>query len=289
MARHESGDKAESVGGIAEPVDTVGSDVEVPSGDDSDEEPLSRALRSRMGGGSVSPVTLAEWQRRLGDGLKERKTFTDFGRQLLEGLQWLDTPLGNFIRNFCNHVQPPPATEATFDRKGDLLPLHPAAIKAGENGVTEGSLEWVQLSFTMLNFNYCIYCTGWTKAICVPIDMRLTPNQKGAIAEVAATVEANILGADVLPSLGEAREALQSKRYDYAGRPVEYMQDLVADKVFPTWPKQGEAGIRCITEFLDGEALEAMRDPRQWILPHDMQPVASKRSLVRATDKEWHK
>lgn len=39
------------------------------------------------------------------------------------------------------------------------------------------------------------------------------------------------------------------------------MQDLIADKVFPTWPRPGEAAIRCITDFLDDEVKEAMADP----------------------------
>lgn len=39
------------------------------------------------------------------------------------------------------------------------------------------------------------------------------------------------------------------------------MQDLIADKVFPTWPRPGEAAIRCKTDFLDDEVKEAMADP----------------------------
>ena len=121
------------------------------------------------------------------------------------------------------------------------------------------------------------------------MDTRLSANQCAAVQEVARTVDDNILDADILPTLSEAKAALQSKRYDYSGNAVEYMQELEADKVFPTWPRQGEAGIRCITEFLTGEVQEAMQDPKQWILPEDKQPVASKRSLVRASDREWLK
>ena len=67
------------------------------------------------------------------------------------------------------------------------------------------------------------------------------------------------------------------------------MQDLTADKVLPTWPRPGEAGIRCITEFLTGEVKEAMDDPLRWVLPLDLQPAKSKKSLVRASEKEWFK
>ena len=66
-------------------------------------------------------------------------------------------------------------------------------------------------------------------------------NQCRALEEVAKTVDDNVLSAGLLPSLGEAKV----KKFDYSRNPVEYMQDLIADKVFPTWPRPGEAAIRC--------------------------------------------
>lgn len=65
--------------------------------------------------------------------------------------------------------------------------------------------------------------------------------------------------------------------------------DLEADKVIPTWPKVGEAAKCCITDFLSGEALEAMRTPEKFLLPEDKMPLNSKRSKVRASDEEWLK
>ena len=199
MARSRSRHQAEGASGIAEPAQVVGSDVEVQSGGESAEEPLARALRGRTGHEVGSAVPFAEWQRGLVAEMKGRSTFTDFGQRMLKVLSGLDTPLGNFVRSYCSHVQPPPATVAAYERKGDLLPIHPTSIKAGENGGSAENLEWVQLTFSMLNFNYC---TGWTKAICVPMDTRLSANQKAAISEVASTIDANIVGTEVLPSLG---------------------------------------------------------------------------------------
>ena len=93
--------------------------------------------------------------------------------------------------------------------------------------------------FTLIDYNYC---TAWTKPICVPMDSKLSPNQALAVAEVARTIDSNIISADEVPTLGEARASLQSKKYDYAGNPVEYMQELKAEKVFPTWPGQVKQG-----------------------------------------------
>eukprot|EP00435_Cladocopium_sp_Y103_P051950 s264_g16.t1 len=110
-----------------------------------------------------------------------------------------------------------------------------------------------------------------------------------AITEMARTVDDNIISAEELPTLSASRDALQSKRYDYAGNPVEYMEDLVAERVIPTWPKVGEAGIRCITDFLDDAGKNAMSDPKKWVLPLNLQPATSKKSVVRASDSEWYK
>ena len=267
--------------------DIVGSDVEVGDEAEAYEDVLARALRGRLRGASGGPLPSNECQRVLGDFFKkQRVTYTDLGRHLLESLIELDTPLGRFVRTHCSHVQPPPATEATYPRRGDLLPIHPSTLVVGEQGVTEQNVDWLKLTVTLLSFKYCI---GWTKPICVPMDCQLSENQKLSIQEMARTVNDNILSADQLPTTGRACEALQSKRYDYSGNPVEYMEDLVAEKVFPTWPRRGEAGVRCITDFLDDEGKEAMRDPKRWLFPLDRQPPSSKRSLVRASDKEWLK
>ena len=67
------------------------------------------------------------------------------------------------------------------------------------------------------------------------------------------------------------------------------MEDLVAENVFPTWPRPGEAGVRCISDFLNDEGKEALMDPKRWILPLDLQPAFSEKSLVMASDAEWYK
>eukprot|EP00435_Cladocopium_sp_Y103_P044150 s460_g12.t1 len=262
----------------------TGGATEVENGSDSEQDVVSSALRSRIAVGRNAAISLAEWQRGCCEIFKEGKTFADLGYYILESLRWLDTPLGHFIRTFCNHAQPPPAAEATYDRKGDLLPIHPSVVVAGQHGVTPQNRDWVMAVLSLIDFNYC---TGWTKPVCVPMDTRLSANQCGALQELARTIDDNIMEAVPLPTLAEAKDSLQSKKYDYSGNPVEYLQDLVAEKVFPTWPKQGEAGVRCITDFLTGEALEAMSDPKQWVLPLDLQPEASKKSIVRASDAEW--
>ena len=138
----------------------------------------------------------------------------------------------------------------------------------------------------MLDF---YYCCGWTKPICVPIDPRLTPNQEVAIEILAQTIDRNIMVADPLPPTPKVKEMLNSKRFDYMGNPIEHMLDLDADKVIAAWPAEGAAGVRCITDFLEGDVLEAVDNPKGWWLQDDRMPLRRTRSRVRATDEVWYK
>lgn len=44
-----------------------------------------------------------------------------------------------------------------------------------------------------------------------------------------------------------------------------------------------------VTEFLEGQVLELVRDPMSWWLPEDRKPKVRTRSRVRATDAAWFK
>ena len=61
---------------------------------------------------------------------------------------------------------------------------------------------------------------------------------------------ANVISAGPVGTLGQVTELLASKRYDYVGAPVEYMEDLVAEKVAPAWPRPSEAGVQPIERYL---------------------------------------
>lgn len=67
---------------------------------------------------------------------------------------------------------------------------------------------------------------------------------------------------------------------------VEYMEDLVCDKVLHAWPKVGQAGIQPIEAFLSVETREQMKDPSKLLLPPEKMPQNSLKSRVRATDQE---
>lgn len=52
-------------------------------------------------------------------------------------------------------------------------------------------------------------------------------------------------------------------KFDYQGKPVLVMEDLVAEKVIGAWPRVGEAAIRNATEFLSGKLREKFLVPEK--------------------------
>ena len=227
-----------------------------------------------------------DWRTCVEEVLKKRVSFADLGRYLVEMVCNLDTALGNFVREYSNPMRPPHHSTEVYQRKGDLLPIHPSCVKVGMKGVTAENIHWVKVTLCCLNFHHC---AAWGKPICVPMDDRVAENQRLAIQQLGETISRNIVTAEILPTVGEAKEMLNTKRYDYCGNPVEHMQELDAEKIIATWPKVGAAGVRYITEFLEGELGEAVSDPKAWWLPRDRMPEKRTVSRVRATDETWYK
>lgn len=232
--------------------------------------------------------TLAEWIEKVSKAFKNDASFEDLGLEICDLISSLPSALGSFVREYCfkDATRPPPGAPPPYDRRGDLLPIAPWLVDDQIPGVTDKNLGWVWALVVIHNYNYC---TGWQKPVCVPFSDGLSANQKKAVTEIAKSVDANIMSGDKLGTLGEAKKLLTSKKYDYAGKPVEYMEDLIFEKVKPAWPKKGEAGVSSIMKYLSEETRKQMEHPEDLLLPKDMMPEKSPRSRVRASDQEWFK
>ena len=128
---------------------------------------------------------------------------------------------------------------------------------------------------------------GWSKPVCVPFKDGVSPLQIAAISQLAEVVTSNIVSGTPLKTLRESERLLSPKRYDYSGNPIEYMEDLVCEKVLPAWPRPGQAGIRPIEAFLKEETKAALAEPAKLLLPPDKMPEQGIRSRARASDAEW--
>eukprot|EP00438_Fugacium_kawagutii_P035175 Skav225826 [mRNA] locus=scaffold2516:55037:59475:- [translate_table: standard] len=229
---------------------------------------------------------LAGWTSHVREIFKSGCTFGDLGRHLLSISSSMPTALGNFVRSYCAVAQPSTAPGAVGrDNHGDLLPIHPEGITTSIPGVTEANLDWIKIIIIVIDFHYCV---GWSKPVCVPMKLELSPAQEAAITKLAATVDANIISSEPLPSLGDCEKLLASKKFDYSGKPIEYMEDLVCERVLPAWPKQGQAAIQPIEDFLSDETKAVFNRPEGQLLPPEMMPYNALKSRVRATDREWY-
>ena len=231
---------------------------------------------------------LMEWTKKVGTAFKNEASFEDLGLDLCDLMASLPSALGSFIREYCFKptTRPPPGAPPPYDRKGDLLPIAPWQISTKIPGVTDNNLCWIWALVVVHNFNYC---TGWQKPICVPFADSLSSNQRDAISSLAKIVDSNVMSGEKLGTLGAAKKLLASKKYDYSGKPVEYMEELIFEKVKPAWPKKGEAGVNSIMNYVTGETKRLLENPAELLLPLEMMPEKSPRSKVRASDTEWYK
>ena len=229
---------------------------------------------------------LHDWASHVKELFKLRPTFGDLGRHLLGLMSSMPSPLGNFVRSHCMAAQPPTtAGSKAEETHGDLLPIAVWRISTQLEAVNDNNIDWVKAIICCLNFHYC---AGWSKPICIPIRDSLSKLQEHAINRLAGTVDSNIMSANQMATLGECDRLLSSKKYDYAGRPVEYMEDLQCEKVLMAWPDVGQAGVQPIEGFLSQEIRRLLEDPLKLLLPKEKMPSNAPRSRVRATDQEWH-
>eukprot|EP00438_Fugacium_kawagutii_P020465 Skav206770 [mRNA] locus=scaffold167:518352:522925:+ [translate_table: standard] len=228
---------------------------------------------------------LKEWTEMVKQVFKENATFGDLGRHLWSLASSLPTALGNFVRTYCSTAQPSTSAEGSDGSKhGDLLPINPCLITTDIEGVTTGNLDWVRVIVACIDFHFCV---GWARPVCVPMQEVLTEQQKRAVSRLASTVTSNIITADPISTLGECDKLLSSKKFDYAGRPVEYMEDLQCSRILPCWPKVGQAAVQPLENFLSAETREIFDHPERLLLAPEMMPKKALRSKVRATDDEW--
>jgi hypothetical protein len=85
------------------------------------------------------------------------------------------------------------------------------------------------------------------------------------------------------------RVKLKEGRLDYAGEPMCLMEELIAEKVLPCWPKPGEAAVQKAEHFVPEGMKELLHQPRLLLLPEDQWPDSPPPAKVRATQEEWVK
>ena len=174
--------------------------------------------------------TIREWSLTVRELFKQNATFQDLRKHLY---RWE-------ICSILLHGCATPQNSLQSGTSGDLLPIPPWNITVDIPGVSERNEMWIKAILCVINFHYCV---GWSKPICAPFKDGLSELQITAVSEMAKVVTSNIISGTPLKSLGESEKLLNSKKFDYSGNPIEYMEDLICERVLPAWPRPGQAGI----------------------------------------------
>ena len=113
--------------------------------------------------------------------------------------------------------------------------------------------------------------------------------QHNCVMGLRAAVHALVSAGKFLTPLPELRVKLKEGRLDYAGEPMCLMEELIAEKVLPCWPKPGEAAVQKAEHFVPEGMKELLHQPRLLLLPEDQWPDSPPPAKVRATQEEWVK
>ena len=192
----------------------------------------------------------------------------------------LPTPFGAFVRQAA---KPGAASSGAEPKSGDLLPI---SVEMVRKLPCVGPEAKPLLSALLHGLNFH-YCCGWTKTICWPPPEKVTNRQLVAVAALRKSVglpsEEESVG-----GLKEAEAILTSKTFDYDGLEVQRVSTLSAPLIIEAWPAVGEAAVANIEEFLEGDALDAVRCPQRFFKKGNDQPPRSKKAKVLASQEDWN-
>ena len=115
----------------------------------------------------------------------------------------------------------------------------------------------------------------------------LSPAQELMITRLHEAVKRFEAKGGQLEPFAKCKQAVGSVHFDYGGEPIQYMEDLVAERVIPCWPRPGEAAVQEALKFVPPEVAEWLSNPRACRLPQGAWPEKPPVSRVRASDAEW--
>lgn len=95
----------------------------------------------------------------------------------------------------------------------------------------------------------------------------LTPAQEFMVTRFAEAVEYFINQGGDVELLTQCRKALGAVKCDYSGEPVQYMEELVAEKVVACWPAPHEAAVQNALDFVGADVKSWLENPRECLLP----------------------
>ena len=170
--------------------------------------------------------------------------------------------------------------EAT--RPHNLLPMRSSALRKVLEGKEPELLTWVLTMVEVLNYHALMGKAKLGPEVATPAQELMVTRLYRAVMKFAEA------GGQIGP-YDNAKSSVGSVKFDYSGEPINYMEDLIAEKVIPCWPKVGEAAIQDAAAFVPPYVKEWLDDPQRCLLPPAAWPESPPPSRVRADDQEWEK
>jgi len=209
----------------------------------------------------------------------------DVFAKVWELLDHVSSPLGDYAKS-SKGPRVPPDDSVQNPRGNDLLPLSPLVMDRF-TALPEALRDAMKLSLLVLNF---LTMGGrYNEARDMPPPQRLSEGQEKMLSHIKERVMDLASEEKLCPPVDDADLILSKARFDYAGWPVMILEDLVADKVIPVWPKVGEAAIQPVMPYLPSDLAEMIEDPNNCLLPRWEWPEKPTKSRVRASQEEWNK
>jgi len=200
-------------------------------------------------------------------------------------LDQLDSPLGAYARS-CKGSGVPPSETAQPPRGDELLPLSPE-VMSRFTALEPDKRDSMKLILAVLS----LLAMGgrYDPKRSLPPPPSLSKGQEIMLDHLMERLDDLSQVGTLCPPVEEATKTLGSARFDYCGEPVMVMEELVAEKVIPVWPKIGEAAVQPVMSYLPSGMAEMLEDPRNCLRPEWEWPETPHRSRVMASQDEWDK
>ena len=178
-------------------------------------------------------------------------------------LDQLDSPLGAYARS-CKGSGVPPSETAQPPRGDELLPLSPE-VMSRFTALEPDKRDSMKLILAVLS----LLAMGgrYDPKRSLPPPPSLSKGQEIMLDHLMERLDDLSQVGTLCPPVEEATKTLGSARFDYCGEPVMVMEELVAEKVIPVWPKIGEAAVQPVMSYLPSGMAEMLEDPRNCLRP----------------------
>lgn len=224
---------------------------------------------------------LLTWGKPLRDFLEAERSPAELMDWMRDLMPELDSPLAGYMVAQHELESELPAKETPLAvEPHQLLPVRAQLVPRFFVGKDDKLVSWVVTMVEVLNYH-----SGMGRNRLGPPE--LTAAQELMLTRLYGAVQRFEEKGGKVETFAKCRQEIGAVRFDYSGEPIQYMEELEAEKIIPCWPRPGEAGVQDARDFVPPEVQAWLDDPVMSLLPRTAWPDKPPPSRVRATDEQW--